>query len=274
MIFRFFFLIAATYPGFVFASERPVFDHDYESYQKLLAKYVHRGESGQTRVDYAGLKKNRGDLTKVLGRLSHVSKKQYSRWSKKQKLAFLINAYNGFTLEWILKHYPIGSIKDTGVFIFGLPIDSPWKKEFIPLLEELVSLDTIEHDWIRAQFDEPRIHFAVNCASIGCPSLAPKPFVSSALSSQLQAAAVQFLQNPKKNRVDLDTKTVYLSKIFKWYQGDFGDSKSELLQRLLAIVPKDSSFGQALNKLGVSAEVKYLDYDWGLNDKAPSPPED
>ena len=134
-------------------------------------------QDGQaSRVDYSAFQKNQKVLQAYLASMSAVSRSEFDSWTKDQQLAFLINAYNAWTIEFVLSAYPdIKSIKDLGSFF-----SSPWKKEFINLLGETRSLDNIEHTLIRGsgRYNEPRIHFAVNCASIGCPALLNRAYTA------------------------------------------------------------------------------------------------
>lgn len=223
------------------------FDHSHKIFNDVLSKRV-QFKGHQSLVDYKGLKSKPKALNEYLKSLSSVSKSEYNQFSSKQKLSFLINAYNAFTLKLIIDHYPVKSIKDIGS-IFS----SPWKKEFFKLFGKEMNLDTIEHGMIRKDFKEPRIHFAVNCASIGCPSLAKSAFVAENLNSQLEAAAMNFLKNKDKNYALKNT--LKLSKIFDWYGGDF-----ENLGGVEVYIK---------SKLGLKGKYKidYLDYDWNLNEQ-------
>ena len=236
------------------------FDHSHSVFNQILTKHVHKKEK-QTLVNYKALKeqKNLTNLKKYLDSLTSVTKNQYSTFSTEQRLAFLINAYNAFTLKLIVDNYPIKSIKDIGGFF-----SSPWKKKFFSLLEEKMHLDGIEHDIIRKDFNEPRIHFAVNCASIGCPSLYPEAFTTEKLEAQLAQAAENFLTNPQKNRIDQKEKTIFLSKIFKWYGKDFEKHGKGVLKFVAPIITSDSN--QKNEIISGSFEIDYLDYDWGLNE--------
>ena len=195
------------------------FDHSYKSFQRVLDKFV-VSQGPQTTVKYGELKSNSLELETFLSKISQVKIEAYDTWTSNQKLAFLINAYNAYTLKLIINHYPVKSIKDIGSFF-----SSPWKKEFFNLFGKKTNLDHIEHGLIRKNFKEPRIHFAVNCASLGCPSLAKKVYTGESLERQLEEAAKNFLTNPNRNRLDLKKKTLYLSKIFDWYGDDFKEMK-------------------------------------------------
>jgi hypothetical protein len=198
------------------------FDHSHTLYGKILASTVVR-QGAQTLVRYSELKKNPRDLDLYITELSKVTVQEYKLWSEKQKLATLINAYNAWTLKLIIDNYPVKSIKDIGPFY-----STPWKIKFIRWLGNERSLDDIEHSIIRKEFNEPRIHFALVCASRGCPTLQEVPFLASALDEQLQIASNSFLQDQAENRYKISGKdlTISISKIFKWYEEDFGSEEN------------------------------------------------
>lgn len=247
-------LVMGILIGLLSLTNAHAFDHSHAKFDQVLGQYVaFKGQ--QSLVNYSGLKKNRSLLDDYNQDLSGVTLSEYNSFSRDQKLAFLINAYNSFTLQLIIDNYPIDSIKDIGSFF-----QSPWDKKFIKLLGKTITLNNIEHDIIRKKFDEPRIHFAVNCASIGCPSLITEPFVASKLDAQLEAAAKHFVQNSAKNRYDANKRTLYLSKIFSWYGGDFASVDKFVAKYITSSVSEQTYIFQG------KARKKYLSYDWDLND--------
>lgn len=235
------------------------FDHGHLKFDQILGAHASQ-KGGQTWIDYVGMKsRSRKDLQAYLTSLSTVSIEQYKAFTPDQRLAFLINAYNAFTLEWILIHHPVKSIKDTGSFL-----SSPWKKEFpgYKLLGGKFTLDSIEHDRIRKEFKEPRIHFAVNCASIGCPSLSPRAYTGNGLQAELAAAEAAFFKNTGKFIVK--NKKAYLSSILDWYGDDFkavfGSVEAYVLER-------SKFYGVAGDLPAKDIDIDFLDYDWSLNGK-------
>lgn len=237
-------------------------------WNELLAAHVSSSDGGQsTRVDYAGMQQEQDKLQQYLKQLSAVSRTEFEALSRDQQLAFLINAYNAFTIELILTEWPdIDSIRDIGSFW-----RSPWKREFISLLGEEVSLDQIEHEWIRGwdRYQEPRIHFAVNCASIGCPALRAEAYTGEKLNAQLEQQTALFLSDRSRNRLE-NPETLLLSAIFDWYRDDFEDGNMGY-QRLEAFL---LNYADALNLSETAVqrltagemEIDFLDYDWRLND--------
>jgi len=237
-----------------------------ESWQTLLSLHIKPINNGHsTAVDYAAIKEQRGVLQSYLGDLAKVTRTEFDAWPKTKQLAFLINAYNAWTVEFILTKYPdIKSIKELGSFF-----SSPWSKEFIPLLDKKRSLDNIEHDLIRGsgRYNDPRIHFAVNCASIGCPALREELYTSSKLDQQLTEQTIRFLTDTSRNRVKADS--FYLSSIFKWYDDDFeagfrGAHSIEAFLQLYAESLKLTEDQQSALENG-DMEIEYLDYNWKLN---------
>jgi hypothetical protein len=247
------------------------FDHAYRDWNALLVRHVKIAADGHSsRVDYRGMATDRAALKAYLTSVSTVSESDYKQWPKPQRLAFLINAYNAWTIDLVLSRYPdLKSIKD-----LGSVFQSPWKKKFIPLFGQERSLDDIEHGMIRTPgaFDDPRIHAAVVCASIGCPMLRSEAFTAEKLEAQLADGLRRFLADPSRNRFDAASGQLLVSKIFDWYGKDFElghrsfDSLKTTFARhaeQLAKAPED----RERIRQGDYA-LKFLDYDWRLNDVA------
>lgn len=237
---------------------------DHAVWDGLLRTHVQARDGGRaTVVDYAGMAADRDRLRQYLASLSSISAQEFAAWPDPDRLAWLINAYNAWTVELILERWPdLDSIRDLGSLL-----RSPWRRSFIPLLGETVSLDDIEHAWIRGQFVEPRIHFAVNCASIGCPALRPEAYVAERLESQLEDATRKFLADRTRNRVE--DGRVWVSEIFKWYRQDFeagwqgATSMGQFLARYgdaIGLAPADRQ-----RLADGDMPIRHLDYDWRLN---------
>ncbi len=193
-----------------------------EPWSSLPLKYVHDGL-----VDYQGLKRQGvAELNNYLATLSSVCTADERAATRDERRAFWINAYNAYTVKLILDHYPVRSIRSIG----WLP-QAAFKKKFIPmpgLGNGNLSLDEIENDILRKQLGEPRIHFAIVCASKSCPKLRSQAYRADALSLQLDQAARDFIQDSSKNRYDAARRTFYASSIFKWFRGDFERAKGSL----------------------------------------------
>ena len=243
-------------------------DFNHSSWDSLLNKNVTMTNGGKASVvNYAGMKADQAKLDSYMAATSKVSQSEFNGWSKDEQLAFLINVYNAGTVELVLTKYPsIKSIKDIGG-VFG----SPWKQNFIPLLGKTRSLDDIEHNLIRGskRYNEPRIHFAVNCASIGCPALLDDAFTASKLDKQLEQVTSKFLADSSRNR--LKGSTLEVSPIFKWYKEDFETNwrGTKDLEGFLARY--SSSLGlnksQEADLKAGKTKISYTSYDWNLNKK-------
>jgi hypothetical protein len=235
--------------------EIQAFDHGHASYQMVLDQYLVK-KGPQTLINYSNLKKSPAELDNYLSQLSSLTHSEFSKWSKDQQLATLINAYNAWTLKIIIKNYPLKSIKDIGSLF-----STAWNSKFFIWLGKETSLDEIEHKQIRGGFKEPRIHFALVCASISCPTLAPKVFVAEKLDSQLEEASLQFLTDKNKNKISSEKPLrLQISSIFKWYGEDFTNLDQFLAERMTT----DSSLKAKIQKGQYKKE--YLDYNWNLND--------
>jgi len=257
-------LIALALALFAALAQAQAFDHQYAAWDALLKKHVRwLPDNKQSRVDYAGFAKDRAELKKVLDAMSAVPKAEFDGFSREQRMAFLINAYNAFTVEVILTKYPdIKSIRELGLFNRG-----PWKNEFFSLLGAKHHLDWIEHEELRPKYADPRVHAAVTCASIGCPALRTEAFSAARLEGQLEDGMMRFMGDRTRNRV-ADGK-VQVSSIFKWFKEDFekgqkGFAQVEDVFATYAAQLSDKPEEQAALK-AKSLPVAFLDYDWSLN---------
>ncbi len=221
----------------------------HQLWDQLLKKYVNT----QGRVDYTRLQKNKGELDAYLKVLSEHPPQ--NTWTQNEEKAFWINAYNAFTVSLILQHYPIKSIKDIGDKIKIPFINTPWDIRFIQIGGKKYDLNNIEHGILRKKYNDPRIHFAIVCASLSCPKLRNEAYTGAQLDNQLEEAGKTFLNDPFKNKIGADQSEV--SKYFSWYKGDF---------------TKKGSLADFINKYSVvkinsATRISYLDYNWSLNDQ-------
>jgi hypothetical protein len=213
-----------------------------------LAKYVNNGQ-----VNYDGFKKEETRLDQYLDILKNIDPDKLPR---NKQFAFYTNAYNAWTVKLILSKYPdIKSIKELGIFNTG-----PWKKKVVDLLGKKVSLDDIEHDILRPRFKDPRVHFAINCAAYSCPPLLSEPFYGDRLDQQLDGASIAFINNPKRTYLDGDT--LYVSKIFDWFGEDFNHDPYSFVLKFAR-----ADFKESLEAQKGKIKIKYLPYDWSLNNK-------
>ena len=244
-------------------------DHSHRAWDDLLKKHVRYVQNGNaSQVSYAGFARDRAALKAVLDDYQKVTRAEFDGWSKAQQQAYLINAYNALTIEKILTRYPgIKSIRDFGT-VFG----NPWKDRFFTLFGQPSYLDAIEHEILRKEgvYDEPRVHVAVVCASIGCPMLRNDAFTAANLEAQLEDGMRRFLSDRSRNRYNPQTRKLEVSRIFDWYGKDFekGHKGYTTLRATLAkyadlLADKPDERDLVQDK---RAEVAFLDYDWALND--------
>lgn len=211
---------------------------DHSAWNSLLQKYV----SASGKVDYAGFKKDELALKAYLSLLA--ANPPLPSWPKAEKMAYWINAYNAFTIQLILDHYPVKSILD-------IRNGKPWDWAWIKLGEKTNTLNQIENDILRPQFGDARIHFAVNCAAKSCPPLANKAFTAANLEGLLEQQTKKFINNPAFNT--LSGNPVRVSKIFEWYASDFGALPAFLNRYATTLLPE-------------GAQVVFEEYDWKLNE--------
>ena len=211
---------------------------DYSLWNNFLKKHV----SNEGKTDYKTIKTYPDNLHMVLQSLTKTIPDE--NWSKNEKLAFWINTYNAFTIKLITDNYPLKSIKD---------IQKPWDKKFIKIGSTTMSLNYIEHNILR-KMDEPRIHFAIVCASISCPKLQNEAFIAEKIDSQLSKATSVFLSDSSKNFISQNN--LELSKIFQWFSKDFKQNGS-----MIKFLNKYSDI-----EISEHAKIKFKDYNWNLND--------
>lgn len=229
---------------------------NHRPYDQLLQKYVHVDPKTKlTRVNYKGLKKDRATLDTYLQSLAKADLKQYNRDAL---MALLINAYNAYTLSLIITNDgKIKSIRD---------IDDPWKHAKYKLGGATVSLDNIEHNLLRPIFKDPRVHFAVNCASIGCPPIYERAFTGAQLTQQLDTVTKNTLSS--KAYVRVDNQTLHLTSILKWYGTDFTNPSFQGHAKTVpSYVAKYSNndVRTFIEKHKGTPPTAFLDYNWALN---------
>lgn len=212
---------------------------NHSDWDALLKKYV--ADNGD--VNYKGFK---SDINKLNTYVDYLSTQiPQHNWSKDELLAYYINVYNANTIKLILENYPTKSIKD---------IKNPWLKNRVKIGDKDFSLADIENGILR-KMGEPRIHFAINCASFSCPKLLNTAYTANNVESLLQKAAIGFINNPNKNKIS--ENKVQLSEIFKWYKKDFTKNGS-----VIDFINKYSK-----TKISSKANIDYIDYNWSLNEQ-------
>lgn len=220
------------------------FDHSHSDLNAVLKTYVN--SAGM--VNYKSLKANRGGLDAYLKSTAAVSESDFNGWSESKRLAFLMNVYNAETLQLIIDNYPVKSIKKIGSIL-----GTPWDVKSVSLFGKTTTLNALEHGILRKKYKEPRVHFAIVCAAMGCPPLRNEAFVAEKLDAQLTSQAKTFLGQNSKNRVE--GNTLYLSTIFKWFGGDFTSGGKSIPEYIAPYIDGDTK----------GKKIKYTDYDWSLN---------
>lgn len=247
-------------PSAVFESTITVeFDQAHTLWTKVLKERVREDE-----FDYGGLAKDKEDFAAYLKQLHAVTPAQLAAWTKEERFAFWINAYNAHTILKVIDNYPLDSIRDLDG---ALGLKSVFDNEFIPMKghhpdgkNDRLSLNDIEHEILRKEFEDARLHAAVNCASAGCPPLRGEAFVAAKLDEQLDEQMRTFVNDPKRNRYDAAKGQMRISEIFKWFQEDFDRDAGSVKEYLLRYAAEENA---AVIK---QAKVRYLDYGWKLND--------
>jgi hypothetical protein len=266
-------LLTATVLVLSFGCVYAQFDHSL--YDTFLQEHVENGL-----VDYAGIKNDREPLDQYLKSIALLDAAEFATWPRDDRKAFWINAYNAITIEGIVRNYPIqyggflakrrfpqNSIRQIGEF---------WDTVFIKVMGKDISLNDIEHKILRKEFDDPRIHFVLVCAAIGCPLLENRAFLPEGLNGRLKTAASDFILNEDKVRLDKENNRLYLSSILQWYKKDFprtGNADaaySKYGKNTRGMVEYVTAYMTGPDRAYVEKnrpEIKYLDYDWSLNEQ-------
>jgi len=235
-----------------FQPSEPVnIDQAYPLLADALKKVVHDGQ-----VDYASLRKDNKSLAAFIREAALVPRGQFNGWEKAERLAFLLNVYNSSMLRLIAEHKPVDNVKDIGTWKTKV-----WDLLAVDLFGRRHTLAELEHEMIRKQFESPQIHFALVCGAQSCPLLRPEPYTAMRLEAQFSDQARDFLRDPKKNRVDIENKTIYLSKIFEWFRDDFAKSDEELIQFVTPYYSEE--IAEKIRAGGF--KIRYAEYDWALN---------
>lgn len=247
----------------------------YDDFARVLSTHV--DERGL--VDYRALKADRAPLDAFITRMAELDRATYDAWPEDARIAFWLNAYNGLTLQTIIDHYPI----EAGL-LGGLrfpdnsirQIDDVWSGENHTVMGRRISLDHIEHEILRKDFDEPRIHMALVCAAMGCPELRGEPYVGARLDAQLDDQTDTFVRDPRKFRIDRDDDRVYVSSIFDWFGEDFigrylpehgFEGHSAQQRAFLNFHAQYLDDADARYLRHGDYKVRHLNYDWSLNEQ-------
>ncbi len=229
---------------------------DFSAWDALLKRYVRSSPDGVNRIDYGAFETGgKAALDQVISDLTALPISSYARG---EQFAYWVNLYNAVTVRVILDHYPVESIRDIDISP-GLFADGPWDKDLVSVESEQLSLNDIEHRILRPIWNDPRIHYAVNCASIGCPNLAVDAYSGEKLELMLESAARAYINDPRG--VTIAGRKVTVSKIYDWFQEDFGGSTQSVLDHLTRYA--EPGLVERLNSIG---DIQDADYDWSLND--------
>jgi hypothetical protein len=239
---------------------------DHSLWDAFVNTYVQNSPDGINRVRYAGVAaEDRNALLAYIEQLSQLPIRQYAR---NEQLAYWINLYNAVTVSVVLEHYPVESIRQInispGFFAMG-----PWSRKLLVIEDQAVSLNDIEHRILRPLWQDPRLHYALNCASLGCPNLQNQAFTAANVEQLLEAGAREFINHPRG--VTVKKGRLYVSSIYNWFRVDFGDSQQAVIQHL-----RKYASPQLADALAPLTRIKGDDYDWQLNDANPvrKPPTD
>lgn len=230
---------------------------DHRDWSAFLARYVAADANGVNRVDYGAV--SQADRARLEGYLVDLQAVDPAQLTRDRQLAYWINLYNAVTVDVVLENYPVSSIRDitNGPLSFG-----PWDRPLVQVSGQSLTLNDIEHRIIRPTFDEPRIHYALNCAAVGCPNLMDRAWQANTLERDLAAAEHAYVNDPRGVRFD-EQGRLTLSKIYIWFREDFGPNQKAVIA---AIAPAADPALRA--RLQDTSRVSKYEYDWALNDAA------
>lgn len=245
-------------------------------YDAILREFV----DADGMVDYKRLQQHRGPLDAFVASLGELDHAIYAAWPEADRMAFLFNAYNAITLQRIIDHYPIRRGGMVSALRFPensiRQIDGVWNRLTTRVLGKNMTLDHIEHEILRKDFHEPRLHAALVCAAVGCPPLRAEAYTGARLNEQLDDQSRRFLAAPHRFRIDRDRNIVQLSPILKWYSGDFTgiynvpaiiSGQPRDIAAVLEYASRHVTHGDAEFIRAGDYRVEFLDYDWSLNER-------
>lgn len=227
---------------------------DHAAWSSLLGTYVEQGADGLNRFDYGALQASQRDRVALASYIDSFAEIDFDALSREEAFVAWVNLYNALTVQHIIGRYPLDSIRDG--YLFG----GPWKDVTTIADGREVSLDDIEHNILRADWDEPRVHYAVNCASIGCPNLKPTAWNAARLEEDLTEAARAYINHPRGVTVR-ERGGLTVSRIYKWFEEDFGGNEVGVIDHLLQYADADLAEAIAANR-----DIRGHAYDWSLND--------
>lgn len=223
-------------------------------WSELLGRHVREHPDGVNRFDYGALDASEADRALLKGYLASFADLDFDAMGRDEAFAAWVNLYNALTVQHIIDRYPLDSIRD------GYLFSGPWKEVTIMADGREVSLDDIEHNILRAEWDEPRVHYAVNCASIGCPNLKATAWTAETLEEDLTEGARAYVNHPRGVSVR-ERGGLSVSRIYKWFEEDFGGNEAGVIDHLLQYA--DSDLAEAIR---ANRDIRGHIYDWSLND--------
>lgn len=234
---------------------------DHGAWDDFLTRYVTTGNDGINRVRYRAVTSQSGQA--LGGYVVALQAVPVRRLNRREQLAYWINLYNAVTVKLVLEHYPVRSIRDIDISP-GLFADGPWDKKLLTIEGERLSLNDIEHRILRPLWQDPRIHYALNCASLGCPNLGAQAYSTATLEAELDGAAKAYVNHPRGARIEGDKLVV--SSIYSWFRDDFGGSDTAVIAHLRRYAaPPLATMLESVSTVGKD------EYDWALNDAEPKP---
>jgi len=228
----------------------------HQDWDTFLKSSIRKGGDGITRIAYAGLPES--DRKKLRAYIEAMQATRISKYSRNEQLVYWINLYNAVTVDIILSHYPVESIRDIDISP-GFFSDGPWGKQVLNIEGRALSLNDIEHRILRPVWQDARIHYVLNCASLGCPNLRQRAYTTTAIEEQLDIAAKEYIAHPRGVRIAGDG--VYVSSIYNWFQKDFGDTEADVIKHIQGYTNAERA-----SKLDGIKFFAGDDYDWSLND--------
>ena len=228
---------------------------DHSTWDMFLRKYVRPDGNGYNKFAYGEV--SSADKAMLENYIQKLSQVEITERARPVQLAYWINLYNALTIKVVLDHYPVASIRD--IRLGGLLSRGPWDGELVEIEEEQITLNAIEHEILRPIWRDPRLHYAINCASVGCPNLHNRAFTAANTPQLLDQLATAYLAHPRGLSIENNEATV--SSIFQWFAYDFGNSEQKIIKHIAKYAPAQKA--QALIKIGDLADA---DYDWALNE--------
>ena len=228
---------------------------DHASWDALLSRYVRPASGGANLIDYRGF--SLPDRASLAGYLDALARLPISRFNRDEQLAYWINLYNALTMQVVLDHFPVASIRDIGISP-GLFRIGPWDKRLIAIEGQALTLNDIEHRILRPIWRDPRIHYAVNCASVGCPDLRPSAYRGASIERALNEAASDYINDPRG--VSISDGQVTVSKIYDWFIADFGGTEASVIRHL-----EQYAAPELRARLAAIGKLSGTRYDWSLN---------